>query len=148
MLNDYTHATAEYVTAVTTAAIEAAERLVDDAATAQPVSWEATMIPLETAGEIVTDAYGKGPFLARVHPDKSVQAEAIQQEEVLQKWSTDLVFRRDLYEKVAEFAASEEAAELPPIRRRLVEHWMRDFRRAGHELNEETRTACRRSSNG
>ena len=141
MLNDYTNVTPEFIASVTTAAIEAAERLVGDAATAEPVSWEATMLPLETAGEIVTDAYGQGPFLARVHPDKAVQAEAVKQEEILQKWSTDLVFRRDLFEKVAEFAASAEADQLAPTRRRLVEHWMRDFRRAGHELDEATRTA-------
>ncbi len=141
MLNDYTSVTPQGVTDVTEAAIAAADELVDRAAAVSPPTWDNTMALLELAGAVVTDAYGKGPFLARVHPDKDVQICAVQLEERLQKWSTDLVFRRDLYEAVRTFAETEEAANLSLLRRRLVDHWMRDFRRAGHELDEEARAA-------
>lgn len=141
MLNDYTSITAQDVTDITEAAIAAAEDLVNQVANSTEPSWQNTMAPLEEAGAIVADGYGAGPFLARVHPDKEVQNRAVELEERLQKWSSDLAFRRDLYESVHSFAASAEAAALDAVRHRLVEHWMRDFRRAGHELDETARAA-------
>ena len=139
VLNDYTSVSPSDVTAITESAIAAADELVNRAAAAAEPTWNNTMALLEEAAEIVTDAYGKGPFLARVHPDKTVQSRAIELEELLQKWSTDLAFRRDLYETISRYAQSAAAAELSSIRRRLVDHWMRDFRRAGHELSETAR---------
>ncbi len=141
MFIDYSSISPADVTAVTESAITAAEALVDGAAAASSPTWDNIMAQLEKAGAIVADAYGKGPFLARVHPDREVQARAVQLEERLQKWSTDIAFRRDLFETVQAYAAGDEAASLSPIRRRLVDHWMRDFRRAGHELDESARAA-------
>jgi len=139
VLNDYTSVSPGDVTAITETAIAAADQLVDRAAAAAEPTWRNTIALLEQAAAIVTDAYGKGPFLARVHPDKTVQSRAIELEEVLQKWSTELAFRRDLYDTISRYAQSAAATELPPIRRRLVDHWMRDFRRAGHELTDAAR---------
>ena len=141
MLNDYTSISPADVTDVTESAITAAEALVDRAAAAKTLTWDTTMALLEEAGALVADAYGKGPFLARVHPDKEVQTRAVLLEERLQKWSTDIAFRRDLYETVKAYADGEDAASLSPIRRRLVDHWMRDFRRAGHELDDAARAS-------
>ena len=141
MLNDYTSVTPADVSDVTEAAIAAAEALVDQAAGATSLTWDTTIGLLEKAGAVVADAYGKGPFLARVHPDKEVQTRAVLLEERLQKWATDIAFRRDLYETIKAYAEGQEAAALSPIRHRLVDHWMRDFRRAGHELSEAARTS-------
>jgi len=141
VLNDYTSTSPQDVSDVTESAIAAAEALVDEAAAATELGWDATMGLLEKASAVVADAYGKGPFLARVHPDKAVQTRAVELEERLQKWSTDLVFRRDLYQTIESYATSADYESLEPIRRRLVDHWMRDFRRAGHELNDAAREA-------
>jgi thimet oligopeptidase len=141
VLNDYTSILPADVTDVTESAIAAAEKLVDRAAGATTLTWDTTVGLLEEAGALVADAYGKGPFLARVHPDKEVQTRAVLLEERLQKWSTDIAFRRDLYETVKAYAEGEDAASLSPIRRRLVDHWMRDFRRAGHELDDAARAS-------
>ena len=73
--------------------------------------------------------------MARVHPDAAVRDEATRQEERLAKWGTDLMFRRDLYTAISEFAATGEAAALTGTKRRLLDEWVRDFRRAGHELD-------------
>ncbi len=139
MLNDYTIITAQGVEDVTESAIARADQLIDGAAGATSPTWESVMVPLEKAGAIVGDAYGAAPFMARVHPDKDVVAKAIEMEERLQKWSTDIVFRRDLYETVK--ALAEAVDSLDAVEQRLIEHWMRDFRRAGHELPEEDRQA-------
>jgi len=139
VLNDYTSVTPQDVTEVTETAIAGAEALVDRATQPTEMTWDQTFGLLEEAAAVLADAYGKGPFLARVHPDKAVQARAVELEERLQKWTTDLVFRRDLYDMVCSYAGTAEAAALEPIRRRLVDHWLRDLRRAGHELDNDAR---------
>jgi thimet oligopeptidase len=135
MLYDYTSTTPEGVDAIADDAIRRADELVDQAvAITGPRTWQNTIAPLEAAFTIMGDAYGQSPFMARVHPDKDVRRRAAGVEERLAKWGSDLVFRPDLYEAVREYSATEEAAELQGTRARLVEFSMRDFRRAGHEL--------------
>ena len=46
------------------------------------------------------------------------------------KWRVAIAFREDVYRAVA-FAETPEAQALTGERARLLEHWMRDFRRAG-----------------
>ncbi|NND01299.1 MAG: Zn-dependent oligopeptidase [Acidimicrobiia bacterium] len=137
MLNDYTTITAKGVEDVTESAIARANELIDSVAATVDPSWDTVMAPLEKASAIVGDAYGAGPFMARVHPDKDVVAKAIEMEERMQKWTTDIVFRRDLYETVKTLAESDSSQDA--VEQRLIEHWMRDFRRAGHELPEAAR---------
>ncbi|MCP3973728.1 MAG: Zn-dependent oligopeptidase [bacterium] len=139
MINDYTSISPQDVSDVTENAIAAADALVDQVAATDDPTWDSTMALLEQAGAIVADAYGAGPFMARVHPDKEVQSRAVELEETLQKWASDLAFRRDLYDSVSAYAATPEVNSLKPIQRRLVDHWIRDFRRAGHELDEAAR---------
>jgi thimet oligopeptidase len=55
-----------------------------------------------------------------------------------------LVFRDDLYRAVRTFADTDEATALEGERARLLEHWLRDFRRAGHELSAEERAELER----
>ncbi len=139
MRNDYSNVTADSVAGVTTDALAAADALVDSIVTADAASYAATIAPLDDIAAITSDAYGKGAFMARVHPDAAVRDAAIAAEEQLTKWGTDLVFRRDLYEAVARFAGSEEAASLTGTRRRMLDFVVRDFRRAGHELADDAR---------
>ena len=144
MLYDYTATTPELVAQIGTDAITAAETLVATAINSTPRSWDTTIAPLEDAMALLGAAYGQSPFMARVHPDKDVRDSATEVEEQLTKWSTDLVFRSDLYAAVREYSESEEAKSLTGTRARLVEHMMRDFRRAGHELSSEDRAELQR----
>ena len=139
MLHDYRDATADAVRAATDEAIRTADALVADAITAAP-SFESTLVPLELAGAELVRAYGVGAFLGQVHPDPAVREAGSAAEERINKWRVTLVFRRDLYEAVRAFAETDAAAALDGEDARLLEHWLRDFRRAGHELAPEERS--------
>ena len=139
MLHDYTTTTADGITAITEAAISVADGLIDDVVAARQCTFGSIMAPLEEASVAIGDAYGKGPFMASVHPDEATRHCAVELEERLTKWGMDVVFREDLFTAVSEYSATDEAGSLTGTRRRLVEFWLRDFRRAGHELSPEDR---------
>jgi thimet oligopeptidase len=143
MLYDYTTVTAETVRDETDGAIARADSLVTDAVAAPP-SFDATLLPLELAGAELVRAYGRGAFMGQVHTDSGVRDAGNEAEERLNKWRVAVVFRTDLYEAVRAFANSDEAKALTGERARLLEHWLRDFRRAGHELSAEDRAELER----
>ena len=133
MLYDYTRTTAAAVTAITEEAIGAANELIDEiAAIGDGNTIENTLLPLNEASAIIQDAYGRGPFMARVHPDAGVRSAATDEEEKINKWGIEVVFRPDLYAAFRRLSDSKPQA--PPEQLRLLDFWMRDFRRAGHEL--------------
>ena len=137
---DYTAVSAESIVASTEAALAEAEGSIDAiVALDAPRTYANTMAALDLAILGVNDAYGTGPFMARVHPDGAVRKAAVGLEERVAKWGSDLVFRTDLYRAVADYAASDEVMSLPADQRRLVDHWMRDFARAGHLLADDDR---------
>ena len=68
---------------------------------------------------------------------------AIAAEERLAKWRVELPFREDLYRSLRAFSETAEAAALTGERRRLLDHWLREFRRAGQELEAASATSCR-----
>ncbi|NNF70448.1 MAG: hypothetical protein HKN01_11820, partial [Acidimicrobiia bacterium] len=134
MLHDYTTTTPERVTTSTDGAIATAGEIIDRLVSADERTWESTMAPLDEVATVLSSAYGVGPFLGQAHPDADVRNAAIEAEEKLSKFGSDLVFRTDLFEAVQAYAATGDAATLTGTRSRLVEHWLRDFRRAGHGL--------------
>jgi len=141
MLYDYSVVTADTVASETDLALTEANALVAEAvASAEHPSFEATMRPLDLAQGRAADAYGRGPFLGQVSTDSAVRDAGQAADERLTKWRVGLSFRTDLYRAVAAFAATTEAGELTGERRRLLEMWMRDFRRAGQELDPAVRT--------
>jgi thimet oligopeptidase len=142
---DYTTATADAVRILTDKALAAADELVAGAvASADTPTFDGTLRPLDAAGAVIADAYGRGAFLGQVHPDESVREVGVAAEERLNKWRVGLVFRHDVYEAVHAFAATEEARSLDAEDARLLEHWLRDFRRAGHDLPEDQRAELER----
>jgi thimet oligopeptidase len=143
MLYDYTNSSVGSVTEETDAAIARADALVAEAVTASP-SFEGTLLPLELAGAELVRAYGRGAFMGQVHTDSAVRDAGNEAEERLNKWRVAVVFRRDLFEAVRAFAATEEADQLTGESRRLLDFWLRDFRRAGHELPAEDRAELER----
>jgi thimet oligopeptidase len=143
MLYDYTNTSVASVTEETDAAIARADALVAEAVSGPP-SFEGTLLPLELAGAELVRAYGRGAFLGQVHTDSAVRDAGNEAEERLNKWRVSVVFRRDLFEAVRAFAATDEAQQLTGESRRLLDFWLRDFRRAGHELTGEDRTELER----
>ena len=145
MLNDYTPITPESVTTATDAALEAADRLVDrSVASATSPTFTDTLGSLELAGAEVARGYGRGAFMGQVHPDADVRDAGTAAEERINKWRVALVFRDDLYRAVRGFAETDEATGISGERKRLLEHWLRDFRRAGHELEPDARAELER----
>ena len=87
---------------------------------------------------------GAAPSWARSTPMPPCATRGTEAEERLNKWRVAVVFRSDLFEAVRAFAATDEAQQLTGERRRLLEFWLRDFRRAGHELTAEDRAELER----
>ncbi|MEN8233377.1 MAG: M3 family metallopeptidase [Actinomycetota bacterium] len=144
MLHDYTTVTAEAVTALTEDALSDADRAVDRVvAVSEPRTYANTLAPLDGAGIAVSDASGRGAFMARVHPDAEVRSAGVAAEERLAKWGADLMMRSDLAAAVREFAATGEAASLDGLDARNLAFWLRDLRRAGHDLADEDRERLR-----
>jgi thimet oligopeptidase len=139
VLHDYTGVTPTRVEQVTERALQEAESLVE-AVIGAPRTFAGTMVPLDEITASLAEAYGEGAFMSRVHPDQEVRATGSAAEERLDKFRVELAFREDLYRAVSEYAETEEAARLNGERRRLLDHWLRDFRRAGHHLPPQTRS--------
>ena len=134
--HDYRTATAASVTSETNAAIATADALVERAAaSADQPSLTATLLPLELAGAAIGAGYGVGAFLGQVHTDPDVRDAGNQAEERINKWRIGVVFRDDVNRAVQAFAATPQAAALSGEDRRLLDHWLRDLRRAGHALD-------------
>ena len=137
---DYATLTPAGVAALTDAAVTEADGLVDAAvATGGVGDWAAVLAPIDEALARLAAAYGKGAFMARVHPEPAVRDSGQAAEERLTKWRVDLPFREDLNAAAVAFSGSEGAAALVAERRRFLDHLRRDLRRAGHDLAPEQR---------
>ena len=102
-------------------------------------TFENTMRPLDRIADILDHAATDFTFMGYVHPDKEIRSAAKEAEEKRDKWAAEIWFRDDLYEAIDEYAQSREASELEGEHQRLLEFALRDLRRAGHELDPETR---------
>jgi thimet oligopeptidase len=144
MLFDYSQVTPSSVAADTETTIAQAETIVSKLIAADgPRTFANTMGPLEKISSVMSDLYGQGPFLAHVSADPDILDAARVSQEQHAQWMSDLVYRDDLYKAVAEFAKTPEAKSLTGEPARLLEHNMRTFRLAGHELSPEARQELR-----
>ena len=135
MLHDFTNTTVESVRTVVKDALAEADALIEQTvASVDAPSFEATMRPLDLAGAAALVGYSRGAFMAYVHTDAEVRDAGQAAEEAVQKWNVGLPFREDLFRAVRAFADTPEAAALEGEPKRVLEFWLRDFRRAGHEL--------------
>jgi thimet oligopeptidase len=138
---DYTAVTPETVASEADAALARADELVERAVSpSDDPSFAGTLQLLELAGAEMARGYGRSAFMAHVHPAGEVRDAGQQAEERINKWRVAVLFRDDVYRAISAFAATEEATALDGERRRLLEHWQRDLRRAGHELPPERRS--------
>src|SRR6187431_1057399 len=145
MLYDYANVTVDSVRSETDAALTIADEHVTLAvASAGSPTFDDTLLPLELAGAELIQAYGRGAFMGQVHTDSAVRDAGNEAEERINKWRVAVVFRSDLYDAVRAFASTDEARALGGERARLLEHWLRDFRRAGHELGPDERAELER----
>ena len=140
MLFDFSSVTAESVSGVVETAIARSESLIAGLLAVEgPRTFDNTLLPFEAVGRLGAVAYGRGPFLGQVSTDEETRNAARGAEERIQKWSLDLISRRDVWEAVRAYAATDHAGSLTGEAARALEHAMRDFRMAGHELDEDRR---------
>ena len=135
MLHDYSQTTAESVRTTVEQALADADALIAGAvASIDAPSFDATLRPIELASAAAGGGYGKTAFMAYVHPAADVRDAGQAAEVKVAKWAVGLAFREDLYRAVRAFADTPAAARLEGEQKRLLDFWLRDFRRAGHEL--------------
>ncbi len=140
MLTDYSRLTPSETIEIVNAAIAAANHLIDNAISeTSDRSYANTLAPLDQALNLVRDADGISGFMARIHPDETIRAAGSSADETIQKWLSDLAFNRDLYEAVRDYSLSAAATELEGEWSRNLDLWLRDFRRAGQELDADDR---------
>jgi thimet oligopeptidase len=80
---------------------------------------------------------------AEVHPDAAVRDLADDLSQQVQKYVTELGLDRDLYAVFDRLAATSDLSDLDADGRRVLEHTLRDFRRAGVDRDDATRDRLR-----
>ncbi len=135
MTYDLATATAESIATATDAAIAMADALVDASTTSTGSTFVDRVAPLDAALGIIQDANGYGPFLSNFHPDPEVRDAGNVARERLATWASDLMSRRDVYDAVH----AVDADDLGGLERRSFDEWVRDLRRAGHDVAETDR---------
>jgi thimet oligopeptidase len=144
MRYDYTTITAGSVSEITESAITQAEAAVDAAVgVAGPRTYANTMAPLDHAGVVISDASGRGAFMAKVHSDADVRAAGVAAGERMAKWGSDLIMRSDLATAIRSYAMTDDARSLDGLEARNLDFWLRDLRRAGHDLDDADRERLR-----
>lgn len=148
MLFDHSEISADWIRDTLDTALDAADETVARiVAPETPLTFDEILLPLEDVSDRLTTVSGRTAFMGYVHPDKAVRTAGKEAEERLAKWGVELAFRRDLFEKVRSFAETEQAALLEGERARLLEFTLRDFRRAGHELDPTERERLKELTN-
>ena len=103
-------------------------------ASAGAPTFDDTLLPLELAGAALVEAYGRGAFMGQVHTDPPCATRETRPRSGSTSGGWPSSSAPTSYDAVRAFAETDEARALEGERARLLEHWLRDFRRAGHEL--------------
>lgn len=134
---------AEIERGIDAAIAEAEEVLASIVAVQGERTFDNTLRPLDRIADILDHATTRYAFMGYVHPEKEVRRSAKEAEEKLSKWGSEIYFRDDLNEAIQDFASTEEAPPLTGEKARLLKFTLRDLRRAGHELDADTRDRVR-----
>ncbi|MCI0678963.1 MAG: hypothetical protein L0Z63_07965, partial [Actinobacteria bacterium] len=136
----YPELTPAQITAGTEDRITSARDVLDElVATKTERSFDNTLRPLDRILDIIGHSFNDFAFMGYVHPSKEVRSAAKDAEERNSKFAVEILFREDLYRAVREYADTTEAHSLTGEHARFLEFTLRDLRRAGHELDPETR---------
>jgi Zn-dependent oligopeptidase len=145
-LFDHRDLTADAVTAIGEAGLAAADATVAEAcavAARDDAVFGDVIGRLDRAIGDLGAAHGRSGFMVRVHPDDKIRAAAADVDERVTTWRRSLPQRDAVAAAVGRYAASADAATLAGEERRLLEHWQRDLRRAGHGLPTAARDEVR-----
>lgn len=120
--------------------LDAAQKLLDQVvAVTGTRSTENTLEPLNRLGIQLDEASSIAGLMENVHPDSAVRGAAEKANQDVQAFYTALSLNRDVYNAI--LALDVTAAD--PATRRLREHALRDYRRAGVDKDDATRERIR-----
>ncbi|MGE3076416.1 MAG: M3 family metallopeptidase [Dehalococcoidia bacterium] len=102
-----------------------------------------TLLPLEEATDLVSEASGQYAFMAYVTADDDLRTTAREWDEKLDKYMVALSFREDLYQAIKEFAETDAAKDLVGEEARWLKFELRDYRRNGFDLPLQQRQRVR-----
>lgn len=140
----YTNTSVETISSGTDAAIAKARQILDEAVTAKDErTFANTMMPIDRIGDLLAHAFAEHAFMGFVHPDAEVRAAGNDSQEKVNTFGVEMIFRDDLNDAVREYAETGEAASLDGERARFLEFMLRDLRRAGHDLDADSRAAVK-----
>jgi thimet oligopeptidase len=131
--HNYAAATVESVQGEVDSGVAEADALVAQAIGGADATFADRVAPLELAGARIAEAWGRSAFLGYAATDAAVRDAGNAAEERLTKWRASLPFREDLYHAVR--AVADAGEDLNPEQEHVLELWMRDFRRAGQNLD-------------
>jgi len=97
----------------------------------------------DALGHHLNTITGAAGLFFQVHPAPGVRERAAAVEQDISRYATDLSLDRAVYERLAALDLSAPEAQAQPVARRLVEKALRDFRRAGVDRDEASRTRVR-----
>ncbi len=122
-------------------AIRTVEGLVDDLVSVPDGrrTFDNTVRPLDEISNVFTQASGRYGFLSQVSADEVLRAVAHRQEERLNVFASGIGFREEIDRALKAYASRAELEALPDDARRLLEFALRDYRRNGLDLDEQTR---------
>lgn len=98
-----------------------------------------TMYALETALSHVEEASGAYAFMSYVSSNDEIRTTAREWDQKLDQYMVGVSFREDLYAAIKAYAETGDAKALTGERARLLERWLRDYRRNGFDLPAEKR---------
>jgi Zn-dependent oligopeptidase len=108
---------------------------------------EASLVQVADAfdaiGEPLNRVSGLANLFFQVHPAAEMREAAAEIEQDLSRFATDLSLDRAVWERLSAPDLKAAAAQAEPVARRLVEHALRDYRRAGVDRDEATRERVR-----
>lgn len=105
--------------------------------TAGQVTFANAIEALDDIDARIEQVVGRINVLQEAHPDPAMREAAFDAVQKLQEWSVGLDYRRDVYQAVKAFAATN--AELAGEDQRLFNDTLRDYKRAGLDLPETKR---------
>jgi thimet oligopeptidase len=145
-LHDHRSTTAADVAAIADAALAEADATVAAAISASRddgATFAEVLGRIDQALGDLTEADGRSGFMVRVHPDAAVRAAGQAANQRMTTWRRSLPMRDDVAEAIERYARTADARTLSGEERRLLDHWQRDLRRAGHGLAPEARAELR-----
>lgn len=90
----------------------------------------------DAIGHPLNRSMGVAHLFFQVHPDPAMREAVAEIEQEVSRFGTELSLDRDVYERLA---ALDPADAPDPVSRRLLEHALRDYRRAGVDREESVR---------